>query len=87
MNNIKLIEKEIKYWKAEKGNEKNRTVEHYFLDGMIEGLKKALAIIKQPSNTAMHVDTKPCNICDSYKLFDNDEQVNFCVNCGEALSK
>lgn len=47
-----------------------------------EVLKKWVASIEEPSNTRMHVETKPCGDC---KAYENVVNHNFCASCGRAL--
>jgi hypothetical protein len=57
----------------------------FLLKYRIEVFESALNYFKRPSNTRMHMDTKPCEVCSDGKR--NYPGPNFCGFCGRALSQ
>ncbi len=83
MNKIEQIELYLKSWKA--GLDANKTHDDRVkAEGHIEGCEAAIRILKEPSNTRMHVDTNPCKYC----VADiDDEFLDYCAKCRRALSQ
>lgn len=86
MDKIEECENLLSEWKAEKAKAERMgwLYQKSALDHKISGLISALRIFKQPSNTQMHVDTKPCSFC---KRLKKTYLWNFCKVCGRALSQ
>jgi hypothetical protein len=63
MTRIEECEKLLKKWKAAEkkaeGEEWQECTQSYYKIKM-SGMEAAIAIFKRPSNTQMHMDTKPC---------------------------
>jgi len=87
MNKIEEIDHLLATWKADyrKALKSWDDSACFLLKYRIEVLESALAILKRPSNTRMHMDTKPCGECETEKK--NYPWPPFCKWCGRALSQ
>jgi len=87
MNKIQEIKLRWEEWKAALFEcDKEKYPEGYAkIEGVVFGLDAALHILKRPSNTRMHVDTKPCAECEKERK--NYPWPPFCKWCGRSLSQ
>ena len=88
MNKIEEIEQLRNDWRArrKKCRAAQKEILFHHADGVSEGLSLAIGILNQPSNTQMHMDTKPCDYyCNYTKL--NHPSHKYCCDCGRALSQ
>lgn len=87
MTRIEELEQLLNKWKAVfKKTSRSKVQAYNYAEGSVDGLETAIGIIKDPSNTQMHVDTKArCDKCKNWN--DKSIMVNFCYNCGRPLSQ
>ena len=81
---MKVIEQEIKRWKADLKEIDNQPSydRASITKGIIIGLESALDLIVGPCNTQMHVDAIACKNHLSYETFI---EYKFCPDCGQLL--
>lgn len=87
MNKIKELEQLLDVWKA--AMEEHKRIGNLKpaknIKIRMKGLSTAIAILKEPSNTQMHVDTKaPCDNCWYWK---DKQGTKHCGDCGRLLSQ
>lgn len=78
---IKEIEDLLATWEAA-SKECNDPYDASYIDLRAEGLEAAIRILKEPSNTQMQTDKKPCPYNHE---FLKDKGDFYCKHCGEAF--
>lgn len=87
MNKIEQIEEYIRTWKAstEAAEFRGDLRFEMYSRGRVDAFKSALEIIKRPSNTRMHVDTKPIQSCKECGAIGHEDYALHCLICGVRL--
>ena len=50
-----------------------------------DGLRRAVEVGKESSNTQMQTSQPPCHMCDGWKR--SFKNINFCGSCGRAIDR